>query len=312
MALDYVAYGLRIRSALPLPLPSWSGPQQGRPAVDVVFGSTPARLPPPAFRRRRWECVPGRCLLHLPGHARCLVADGRRIVLERWGGTEDEVEHWLLTTVLAALLLQRGIIPLHAGAVETYAGAALFLGASGAGKSTLVGALVGMGYTMMSDDITGVILEDEAPIALPGLPRLRLKQDSLDGLCLGKHQPAYDGKTRVPVEWFRVPSLRMAACYLLAPEPNGTAEQAGCTDGGAGIVRVSAAAALRWLCWHTYRRRRPGPFGQGKRHLQVALRVAAHVPMFDIQGLRKRLPPVARAARIAAHLASLPDGRWTD
>ena len=43
----------------------------------------------------------------------------------------------LVGSVLVACLQQRGVLTQHAGAIETEAGAVLFLGHSGAGKSTL-------------------------------------------------------------------------------------------------------------------------------------------------------------------------------
>ena len=303
MTLDYVAYGLRIRSALPLPLPGWSGLRRGEADAEVVLGATPMRLPAPSARRPRWEAAPGRCLVRLPGQARCLVSGGRRIVLERWGCAGDDVAHWLATSVLAALLLQRGIMPLHSSAVATSAGAALFLGESGAGKSSLLGAMVGIGHTMMADDVTGVVLEDEAPIALPGFPRVRLPQDSLDSLGWGADKLALDAKATVPVERFRTAPLRMAACYVLASEAPASAGQAGGVDGCA-IMPISAPEARGWLWRHTYRRRRIGPFGQGTAHLHMVSRIAAHVPVFRVHRLGRRPDLPAAARRVAAHLAS--------
>ena len=77
----------------------------------------------------------------------------------------------LAGTVWAALLLQRGIVPFHASAVEFEAGAVLFLGRSGAGKSSLLGALLKRGRAMLADDVAGVVLDAGGrPVALPAYP----------------------------------------------------------------------------------------------------------------------------------------------
>ena len=77
----------------------------------------------------------------------------------------------------AALLQQRGVMTLHASAIETQAGAVLFAGPSGIGKSSLAAALVERGNTMLADDVTGVVLDAAGrPVALSAFPVARQYQ----------------------------------------------------------------------------------------------------------------------------------------
>src|SRR5260221_9698305 len=78
---DYRAFGLRIRSSLPLPelIPDDS---KGNPDAHIVYGSVPAALPGASVVRARFQAAAGALLLRIEGVARYLVTDGRRIVVE--------------------------------------------------------------------------------------------------------------------------------------------------------------------------------------------------------------------------------------
>ena len=79
--MDYVAYDLRIRSSIALPLRTAPEPDDGRPAgadVAVRIGATPVRLPNlVADGRRRgncaWEAAPDTLLMTVDDRARYLV-----------------------------------------------------------------------------------------------------------------------------------------------------------------------------------------------------------------------------------------------
>ena len=229
---DYEAYGLRVRSPVPLPFARGrEDPEDpaaaGEPDVVVRLGAVPAALAGPADRRRApgghavWEAAAGAFLIGVHGVARYLVTGGREVLVEPRGGDAREIGASLAGTVWAALLLQRGIVPFHASAVEFEAGAVLFLGRSGAGKSSLLGALLKRGHAMLADDVAGIVPDsllrgtrggapipsagaveeegvsssggagpsyfpavdaDARPMALPAYPRLRLCADAVEAL----------------------------------------------------------------------------------------------------------------------------------
>jgi hypothetical protein len=80
----------------------------------------------------------------------------------------------LLTRVLALVAIARGFEALHAGAVETAAGAVAIAAPSGAGKSTLAAELVRRGHRLFADDV--LVLEATAGRvrAHPASPHLSL------------------------------------------------------------------------------------------------------------------------------------------
>ena len=89
--------------------------------------------------------------------ARYLVSGGCEIIIEPHPtATEKDVRLFLLGSAMGALLLQRGIWPLHGSAIAGRSGAALFVGVSGSGKSTLVGAFHQRGFQVLADDVCAI------------------------------------------------------------------------------------------------------------------------------------------------------------
>jgi hypothetical protein len=83
--------------------------------------------------------------------------------------------------VLSVMLHQRGLLVLHAGAVEIAGQAVVFLGNKVWGKSTMVAALYGRGHRLIADDSVAISVSDtdtDPPFVLPGFPQLKLWPDS--------------------------------------------------------------------------------------------------------------------------------------
>lgn len=180
---EYAAYGLRVRSALALPfLPAAA--DGCRPDVEVGFGETPAALPVPwRGRHHPWQAVPGSFLFTVPEVVR-YFATTARVVIERADADDSTIAGFVAKQVLSAVLQQRGTVVLHASAVADERGAMVFLGAPGSGKSTLLAALANRGYLAVADDVLGMGISGGLPVALPGLPEVRLWQDSRRALGL--------------------------------------------------------------------------------------------------------------------------------
>lgn len=187
------AYGLRIRSTLPLPeLP----PADDGPAADleIVAGPVPTELPGATDRGVRYQAAPGQLLLIVDGIARFLISEGRRIVIESPPGADPEdVRLFLYGSAFAALLHQRGDLVLHGSAIATGDSCVAFLGASGVGKSTTAMACQRRGYPVLTDDVCAVRPDATGRLLLhPGLPHAKLWLDSLKQFDL-----APDGLRRI-------------------------------------------------------------------------------------------------------------------
>jgi hypothetical protein len=178
-AKGFRAWGLNIASCMDLPefLPG----NGEAPDVVVCYGAVPEALEEVRAKGVRYQAGPGRFLLTVDGIARFLVADGRKIYIQRAADAEDDaVRLFLQGSAFGALLHQRGILPLHASAIQANGKAVLFCGVSGIGKSTLAVAFLKRGYPVLADDICALSAGDDGiPMVLPGFPQIKLWADAI-------------------------------------------------------------------------------------------------------------------------------------
>jgi hypothetical protein len=123
--------------------------------------------------------------------------DGTEFVIDRggtsvqgtWcgGATVEDTATYLLGPILAFVLRRRGLVPVHASAVELDGTAVLFAGPSGAGKSTTAAAFALGGWPVLTDDLAVVVPRGDGMEVVPSYPRVRLWDDSVRGL-LGRSE----------------------------------------------------------------------------------------------------------------------------
>ena len=289
------AFGLRFRSEVPVPfLPA---PRDGTPDVVIRLGAVPRVPDVPAMPHGAWQAAPGVFHLDVDDVARYLVREGREVLVEPAGGSEADVTAFLLGSVLGACLQQRGILTLHASAVETAAGAMLFAGTSGAGKSTLAATLVDRGYRMLADDVTGVLVGGVRPVALSAFPVLRLRADAVELLEWRERTSARVlrgdlEKYVAPVERFRASPLPVHAAFTLHRHERDTVE----------IEAVPPGAALRMLLRHTYRRRFVHAMECGREHFGAVSALVRRMPLFRVARPARPFPPAALADALEPYL----------
>ena len=276
---DYFAYGLRIRSSVALPFRAAPAPDgESRAAADVTvsIGATPPRLANPAAKRRlkkvAWEAAPSAFLMWVDNQARYLVTDGCSILVEPLSGDERRTGAFLVGSPFAALLQQRGLTTLGAGAVKAEAGAALFAGSEGADKSALLGALVEHGCALLSDGFTGV-------------------EASADGRFLALPAATY---RRLPAARLCTEPTAVRAFYVLKAHQGTDIE----------IRPASWAEAYEALLQHTYRPRFLHGLGRQPEHFRTVGEMVAQAPVFQVRRPASPFQLDALAERIAAHLRS--------
>ena len=181
---DYRTYGLRVRSAIPLPFDPLPEPGGTGADVTVRLGTVPSDLPDGpgnVTRTAFWQARPGAFRMEVAEVARYLVTNGGDVLVEPLGGSDDDDAVFFASSRFTALLQQRSVLTLHAAAVKTETGAVLLLGRGGVGKSSLAAALAERGYPLLADDVAGVVPgADGGPVALSAFPRHRLWAHTLD------------------------------------------------------------------------------------------------------------------------------------
>lgn len=270
---DYAVFGIQIRSDMQLPelVPADAGE---RPHAIIRLGEIGAGL----------SHAPGAhplengLLLVIEGVARFAIRDGAEIIVEAVpDAPEASVRMFLLGSAMGALLLQRGLLPLHANAVDIEGKAVAFMGRSGEGKSTLAAVFHDLGHRILADDVCVVRFSDSGRVvAYPGLPRLRLWKEAM--VATGRDASNYDRSYagREQIEKFDVPIGRepadaereLGAIYLLASGERFR------------IERLVGTAALKAITENTYRGGFVGRIGQSRAHWEECLKVVRSVPVF--------------------------------
>jgi hypothetical protein len=201
---DYGLFGWRVRSALPLPdLLPWRG-DAGDPDLAVEIGTVPPLDPEQPVFSPAVQILPAGVRVTIPAVADYWVEAGRRVIIQPVLPLEaPDIRVFLLGSVLAILCFQRGLVPLHASAVDIHGRVLLLSGNSGAGKSTLAAAFAQRGYRLLSDDLCALDLDGpDGPKIRPAFPRLKLWRDSADHLAI-----ATDGleRSREQLEKYHIP-----------------------------------------------------------------------------------------------------------
>jgi hypothetical protein len=274
----YRLFGLNLRSEIDL---AGLAPvvESGATDVEIGYGGVP-----PGEHPFGYSATADGTLLAVAKVGRYLIREGREIVIEpAAGASERNVRLFLLGSAIGALLHQRGLLPLHANAIDLGGRAVAFSGHSGAGKSTIAAWFHDHGYPILADDVC-VIGFDQAGRALahPGIPRLRLWREALE--ASGRDAGAYD-RSFDDLEKYDVPTatgaklepLPLAAIYLL--------RKAGDEGGDATIDRLTGVDAVETLMSNTYRGGYLAMIGRTAEHLAACLRIVRAVPVFRAQRL---------------------------
>jgi hypothetical protein len=211
---------------------------------------------------------------------------------------------YLVGPILGLLLRLRGIVCLHASAVNINDRAVVFVGSEGAGKSTTAAAFARRGFAVLSDDIVPLVECEGRFQTVPAYPRINLWPDSV-ALLYGS--PA--ALPAINLDWDKR-CLRLGkvegAQFEERPLPLGAIYVLGEGTGGSekGIEIISQKTALMILVGNTYATN----FLDAKQRaeeFQVLSRVVAAVPVRQINRQRETAEVEEFCAAVQQDFASV-------
>jgi hypothetical protein len=274
MSRAYRLNGLRLDSDFDLPaLPGWDGPAAA--PSDVVFrhGKVPSRLDRPDHVAPVFQTGGSTAyLLALAGTGRIIVRDGREVTVEPEAAADATVTSAILAGPIQSVLWhQRGLLPLHASAIDVEGRTVALCGHAATGKSTLAAVLAAQGHAVMADDICPVDARGGAEVSvLPGCGRLRLWRDALDRIGTGTNglTPALSGKETYFLDCGdRIAGAprKLAAVVLLSRQQ----------DGAVTLERLRGARAAGALHGIVHMRRPARALGRAPHIFAALTRVAS-------------------------------------
>lgn len=295
-ARHYRVFGLAVRSELELPELSACKPV-GIP--DVVVSD--ARAGGPADGAAGLYPDGDALVLIVADVGRFRIAQGQSIVVEPLPGVPARnVRLFLLGSAFGILLHQRGLLPLHANAIDIGGKAIAFMGESGSGKSTLAAWFHDQGYPVLADDVCVVRLTGAGqPSVCAGLPRLRLRDDviELTGREAARFERSYVGafdKFDVPISVSNdVGCLPLAAIYALD------------RGGELAITPLTGVAAAQSIIENTYRGAFVAAAGSQQSHWQSSVEIVRTCPVFHVRRPWALAELEQTSRRLLAHARSL-------
>ncbi|MCA1196453.1 hypothetical protein K9B35_00590 [Sphingomonas sp. R647] len=294
----YRVFGLTLSSEIELP-ELRSSLEETRPDVTVSWGHVPpavATKDPYGLSVTEYGAT-----VSVKSVARFQVSGGTQIRIDPDPSADEAtIRLFLMGTAMGAIFCQRRMFPLHANAIVIEGQAVAFAGPSRAGKSTLAAAFLDRGHAILSDDIcvisSGI---DGAFVAQPGIPRVRLWSDAIE-------RSGRDASTlrrvRSGMDKFVVPTrasqpehaLPLRGIFVIGSDGPDV-----CACSLHGFSAVEALAA------NTYRASFLPVIGDPSLHFQTCLKLAQHVPIFELQRPWDSRRIDETADRIVTQLAAL-------
>src|SRR5215217_4148981 len=201
--------------------------------------------------------------------------------------TLEDTATYLLGPVMGFVMLLRGVVCLHAGAVAIGNQAIALLGPAGSGKSTTAAAFSALGYSILAEDV--VTLDDRGDhfLVRPGYPCIRLWPPAVKALYgsethLPRLTPNWDKCYLDLSERFHGEPLPLAAIYHLGERHH---------DARAPYVEtLNRTEGLMALVANTYATKLMDKQMRG-REFELLTRVVGEVPL-------RRVTPHADPARL--------------
>jgi hypothetical protein len=250
----YRAFGMTLRSEIPMPELT-EAPPESRADLHIRYT---ADLPLPT----RAEGVvanfreDGRHFLAWPDVCAFQFRGPDLIEVQPYPDTPvSYLAFPLLGPIMALALHMRGLVTLHASAIDVEGRGVIFVGDKMAGKSTTAAAFLRAGYRLLTDDLLAIDQSDPSrPCILPAYGQIKLSQDAAQAVTIAHSQPlplvypAFEKRQHRLTDPFSHVRIVPARLYVL----DRGGEQA-------AVTRLAGPDALRAIMRYSYVTR----FGKG-------------------------------------------------
>jgi energy-coupling factor transporter ATP-binding protein EcfA2 len=183
---SYRGFGLCITSEIPFP-ELYPAEFSKQPDVTICLGEVPNMQNGYSFSTGRTNYVMNdrEMLFTVKDVAAYYISEGNTIIINPDNADVEKrvLRMFVLAGALAAILQQRGTIPMHAAAVIKNNELIFISGHSGAGKSTTLAGLIAKDYRVFSDDVTVIAKNGNKRVqGTASYPMIKLWEQSMQAL----------------------------------------------------------------------------------------------------------------------------------
>ncbi len=173
---EYKAFGLNIHSEIYLP--ELATKKSDKPDLTIRYGNFDVYSGKSIVEGEYFRVTENSIYRFWDDIGKFKINNGNEILIDPATDVNDKVfRSFILGTVMASLLYQRGLFVIHASAVNLNDEVIAFLGNKGQGKSTTAMTFYLHGYPIIADDYIAV-KPNSVPFVYPGYPSLRLSYKS--------------------------------------------------------------------------------------------------------------------------------------
>ena len=273
----YKAFGLNLESDFKL---NGLLPSDGPAEVCIYEGDVSVMFPGSFEESTHWSEGKEKFAFRLFGVGAFLISGGSEIIIQSAPELTDEIrELYILGTCMGALLLQRGLLPIHGSTLSLHNKQVIFTGFSGAGKSTITASLIKRGYSFLADDISAVHINENGEASIiPAFPKQKLCEDAATMILGGteglKKIPGIRDKYHVPSsEQFISENRKLGALFELSTHDGSEVE----------IEEVEGVEKLAVITRNTFRYSLIKIMGIEKEHFQQCSQIAKTIKVYKLK-----------------------------
>lgn len=272
----YKMYGLTIKSTFALPEAVECTPIE-EPDVFLELGNPPDKDLACAKAGKICRLEKDVAWFYLKDWGMFYVEHGNHIIVWKESElfTDLSRNSYVTGTTMGLLMFQRGIIPIHSGAVEKNGVCILVVGNSGSGKSTNTVRLREKGCQFVSDDVAAVNIVNGKIMVSPSFPQQKLCRDAALRQGYALEELIYIDENRDKF------AIRLKEGYVTAELPLGMILELEPTDEEVlSICEVRGLDKIKLLYRNIYRGYAWNEMGMSRQAQENILAIAEQVPMY--------------------------------